>query len=294
VIQIRRILCPSDFSGHSGRALRQALRIAARHGSTVVALHVIPTSFPAPARIGALTNPALLEPDLHPRTLAALRRFIARADPKAPVEVEVRDGVPARTILQRAAELPADMIVLGSHGRGGFERWALGSVAERVLRHARGPVLTVPARGALPSGPLLFRTVLWASDFSGPATAALDYAVALADEGARLLLVHVTAHEPEPGPPGSPPDAATEMQQRAREWLCAAVPLEARRRIPVETIVTAGRAHREIVRIAAEKGAELIVMGAQGADALERVIFGSTAERVVRSAPCPVLTLGVG
>jgi nucleotide-binding universal stress UspA family protein len=293
--QIRRVLWPCDFSAYSDRALRQALRLAARHGSTVVALHVIPTSLPAPGRAGALTNPALLDPDVHERTLAALRRFVARAAPKIPVEAEVRDGAPARVILQRAAELPADLIVLGSHGRGGFEKWVLGSVTERVLRSARCPVLTVPARGGLPAGPALFGTVLWATDFSAPATAALEWALALAPEDrARLLLVHVTAHEPEPRGPDAPPDLATELQQRAREWLDASVPESVRSRAPVETIVTAGKAHREIVRIAAEKGAELIVMGAQGADALDQLVFGSTAQRVLRSAPCPVLTVRAG
>ena len=295
MIELRRILCPSDFSGYSGRALQQALRIAARHGATVVALHVIPTSLPAPGRAGPLTNPALLDPDIHQRTAEELRRVAARAGAHSPVEVEVREGSPARVILQRAAELPADLVVLGSHGRGGFEKWVLGSVTERVLRKARCPVLTVPARGTLPSGPALFGTVLWATDFSAPATAALDYAVALAGaDRSRLLLVHVTAHEPEPRGPGAPPDLATELQQRAREWLRAAVPDDVRRRLPVEEIVTSGRAHREIVRIAAETGTELIVMGAQGADALEEVIFGSTAQRVVRSASCPVLTVRAG
>jgi nucleotide-binding universal stress UspA family protein len=295
VIDIRRILCPSDFSGCSGRALVQAARIAARHDATVVALHVVPSSLPAPGRIGALTNPALLAPDLHERTLSGLRHFVAHAVPERHVEIEVREGVPAREILRRAEELPADLLVIGSHGRAGFEKWVLGSVAERVLRSARCPVLTVPSSGAPPSGPALFGTVLWATDFSAPADAALEYAVALAvRERSRLLLVHVTAHEPEPGAPGAPPDLATQLQQRAREWLDAAVPEDARRLCPVEAIVAAGRPHREIVRLAAERNAELIVMGAQGADVLDRMIFGSTAHRVVRAAPCPVLTVRAG
>jgi nucleotide-binding universal stress UspA family protein len=295
VIEIRRILCACDFSGYSGRALKQAVRIAAPFGSTVVALHVIPGSLPAVARGGAITNPALLDPEARDRTQARLRRFVASAGPAVRVEVEVREGAPAQVILQCAAELRADLLVVGSHGRGGFEKWVLGSVTERVLRKARCPVLTVPARGALPAGPALFGTVLWATDFSGAATAALPYGVALAGpDRARLLLVHVTSHAPQPGPPGAPPDLATELQQRAREWLCGAVPEDARRRLAVEAIVTAGKAHREIVRIAAEAGAQLIVMGAQGADALDHLIFGSTAQRVLRSAPCPVLTVRAG
>jgi nucleotide-binding universal stress UspA family protein len=296
VTEISRILCPCDFSASSRRALAQAGRVAERHGAALTVLHVIPTRLPAYGRFGALTNPMLLYPDIRPDTLDRLRRFVDGASPgRVPIQVEVRQGAPADEIVKRAAELPADLLVIGTHGHGGFEKWVLGSVTERVLRRARCPVLTVPARGRLPSGPALFRTIVWATDFSPPAAAALPYAVSLARaERARLLLVHVVAHEAEPGPPGSPPDLATELQERARECLRRAVPPEVRRECSVEEIVAAGRAHREIARIAREEGAELIVMGAQGADALDHLIFGSTAQRVSRTAPCPVLTTRAG
>jgi nucleotide-binding universal stress UspA family protein len=294
LFEIRRILCPCDFSGYSGRALRQARRIAARHGSSLTALHVIPARVPPSG--GFLTNPALLEPDVRERTLSALRRFVERAGPFAlPADVEVCVGAPAQEILKRAAELPADLLVIGTHGRGGFEKWVLGSVTERVLRKARCAVLTVPARGTLPAGPALFGTILWATDFSAPSTAALEHAVSLArPDRSRLLLLHVVAHEAEPGKPGSPPDLATELQERAREWLRRAVSEEVRGACPVEEIVAVGKAHREITRVARERGAELIVMGAQGADALDQLVFGSTAQRVSRMAPCPVLTTRTG
>jgi nucleotide-binding universal stress UspA family protein len=296
MIEIRRILCPCDFSGYSARALRQARRIAERHGSSLTVLHVIPTAVPASGGFAALTNPALLYPEVHERTLAALRRFVERAGPATlPEDVEVREGNPAQEILKRATELPADLLAIGTHGRGGFEKWVLGSVTERVLRKARCPVLTVPARGALPTGRALFDTILWATDFSAPATAALEHAVSLArPDRARLLLVHVVAHAAEVREPGSPPDLATELQERAREWLRKAVPEEVRSACAVEEIVAVGKPHREIARLAREKGVELIVMGAQGADALDHMIFGSMAQRVLRMAPCPVLTARAG
>jgi nucleotide-binding universal stress UspA family protein len=272
--------------------LRQACRLAERHGSSLTVLHVIPTTVPPSGGFAAFTNPALLHAGVEERTLLALRRFVKRAGvDNVPVDVEVRKGAPAEQIVKRATELPADMVVIANHGRGGFEKWVLGSVTERVLRQARCPVLTVPARGPLPEGPALFGTILWASDFSPPATAALEYAVALArPDRARLLAVHVVAHAAEPGQPGDPPDAATELQDRARQWLRQAISADVRSRCTVEEIVAAGKPHREIARIAREEGAELIVLGAQGADALDLLIFGSTARRVVRVSPCPVLT----
>jgi nucleotide-binding universal stress UspA family protein len=295
VIEIRRILCPCDFSAYSARALRQARRIAERHGATLTVLHVIPSTVPATGGFAALTNPALLYPEVHERTLSALRRFVERAGPAIlRADVEVREGAPGPEILKRATELPADLLVIGTHGRGGFEKWVLGSVTERVLRKARCPVLTVPARGPLPVGPALFATIVWTTDFSPAATAALEYAVSLArPDRARLVLLHVVAHAAEVEP-GSPPDLATELQERAREWLRRAVSAEIRSACAVEEVVAVGKAHREIARIARERGAELLVMGAQGADALDQMIFGSTAQRVLRTAPCPVLTARAG
>lgn len=295
MIEIRRILCPCDFSASSGRALRQAIRVAQRHGSSLLVLHVIPTGLPASARFSALTNPALLRPGIREETEIALRRFVGRAGRAAvPVDVEVREGRPAEEILKRATALPADLVVIGTQGRGGIEKWVLGSVTERVLRKANAPVLAVPARGALPAGPALFGTIVWATDFSPPAEAALQHAIALAGrDGSRLVLVHVVSHASEAAP-GAPPDAAAELQERARDWLRRAVPPEVRDRCPVEEIVAVGKAHREIARVARETGAGLIAMGAQGADAIDRLVFGSTAHRVLRTAPCSILTVRAG
>ena len=296
MIELRRILCPSDLSGYSARALAQARRIAERRGSSLTVLHVIPTTVPTAGGFAAFTNPALLYPDVREHALSALRRSVERTGPaRLPAEVEVREGVPAEEILKRARDLPADLLVIGTHGRGGFEKWVLGSVTERVLRKARCPVLAVPARGALPRGPALFDPILWATDFSAPSTAALAHAVSLARlDRARLLLLHVVSHASEAGEPGSRPDLAAELQERAREWLRSCVPTQVRSQCPVEEIVGVGKAHREIVRIARERGAQLIVMGAQGADALDAMIFGSTAQRVMKMSPCPVLTARAG
>jgi nucleotide-binding universal stress UspA family protein len=295
VSEFRRIVCPSDFSGASGRALGQAIRVARRHGSSLLALHVVPVGLPASARFSALTNPALLRPGIREETAKALRRFVERVGPAGlPVGVEVREGRPAEEIVKRAAALRADLLVIGAHGRSGFEKWVLGSVTERVLRSAHAPVLVVPARGALPAGPALFGTIVCATDFSPPADAALQHAVALARlDGSRLILVHVVAHASEAAP-GGPPDAAGELQERAREWLRRAVPADLRAHCAVEEVVAAGKPHREIARVAREAKAGLIVVGTQGADALDRLVFGSTAHRVLRAAPCCVLAVRAG
>lgn len=295
MVEIARILCPSDFSSYSGRALRQAVRIAQHHGSTVTVLHVIPAWLPASGRFPALANPVLLYPHIREDTLAALHRFVQQPGPATPpIQAEVREGAPAEEIVKCAVESRTDLLVIGSHGHGGFEKWVLGSVTESVLRKARCPVLTIPARGPLATG-ASFNTILWATDFSPAATAALAHAASLArHDRARLLLLHVVAHEADPAPPGSPPDPATELRERARECLRRAVPEDLRSHCAVEEIVAVGKPHRQIARIARERRADLIVLGAHGSNALDSLIFGSTAQAVVRMASCPVLTVHGG
>ena len=97
-------------------------------------------------------------------------------------------------IVANARKWRADLIVMGTHGRSGFERWVLGSVTEKVLRKAPCPVLTVPPpAGELhPDGSVLFRRIVCPVDFSGASLAALAYAVKLAEESrAEITVLHV-------------------------------------------------------------------------------------------------------
>lgn len=299
---MRRILCACDFSGCSARALGQAIRVARAGGAALSVLHVIPTTVPASGGVASLPNPALLDPELCASVTAALGRFHARVAgegaPAVRTTVEVRTGRPADEILKRADELASDLIVVGSHGRSGFERWALGSVTERILRRARRPVLVVPSRGALVRERPRFRTLLWATDFSASAAAALACALRLASEGRpRLLALHVVRtrlHDLSRRGRSRAPEMPDELVERARAALRGAVPREVRARCRVEEIVASGKAHAAILRLAAERGAELVVMGAQGSDALGRSLFGSTAHKVMRAAACPVLAARSG
>lgn len=203
--------------------------------------------------------------------MAPARRVGLRADG------ELREGKPAVEIARAAQELHADLIVMGTHGRSGFQPLALASVAEKVLRRARCPILTVPARAGGWPDPLLFKRILCATDFSPASEAAVGYAVSLAEESnATLLLVHVR-----------------ERLERAaaRAQLCRALPREARKRGVSEEIVTCGQVAPEILRLAAERKIGLIVMGVHGRNLLDLMAFGSVTHQVVREAICPVLTV---
>jgi nucleotide-binding universal stress UspA family protein len=226
-----------------------------------------------------------------------LKRFL---DPAAAAGVAcegvVVQGRPAPSIAQYALESAADLIVMGTHGHGGFERLLLGSVTEKVLRKAPCPVLTVGPAAAT-ERPDVGR-ILCALDFSDTSLRALDYAASLARlANAVLNVVHVIDWTVEEG--ASAPrtfdlrDFRRHLADDAFRRLRAAIPAALREQPMAEEITTFGKAHTAVLRLAAEKHADLIVLGVHGAGSLDRALFGSTAYHVVRSAACPVLTVRV-
>jgi nucleotide-binding universal stress UspA family protein len=192
--------------------------------------------------------------------------------------------------------------VMGTHGTSGFEHLLLGSVTERVLRKAPCPVLTVPPR-AQATSQLPFRRVLCAVDFSDSSLAALDLAFSLAQEAeAALTLLHVIEWPwTEPPPPrlaDLPPEQAAALAEYRRylvksasDRLNALVPDSVRDRCQPASRIAHGKSYAEILRVASADGADLIVMGIHGRNAVDLMLFGSTTNQVVRRATCPVLTL---
>jgi len=301
MIEIRRILCPIDFSDHSRRALDHAVAIATWFESTITVLNVYPV---VPAASYALGAPSLTAPLPTPQDrdalLASMRRFAAGIESDVQLQFEIVEGNTASEIVEHASAILSDVIVMGTHGRSGFEHLLLGSVTEKVIRKARCPVLTVP-RGmtdAVPAPPVLFKRILCATDFSEASIRALDYAMTLAQEAdAHLTIMHVV--EVTPAPRSDVENAleskmlgayvAAAADDRA-ERLKGLIPDAVRTYCTVDTTLAIGKAYREILRVASEHETELIVLGAHGR-AISELLFGSTAHQVVRQARCPVLTI---
>jgi len=130
--------------------------------------------------------------------LVELKRFVeTESAPGVSIDVALREGDTMSEILNQATDMKAELLVMGTHGRSGFERF-LGSVTEKVLRKAGCPVLTVPRRhpDAVPATPVLFKRILCPVDFSECSMQALNYAMSLAQEAdAHLTVLHVMAHE---------------------------------------------------------------------------------------------------
>lgn len=294
MIQITRILCPVDLSEISRRALEHATVLARWYDARLTVLYVVPS--PAAEVVPAFVNG-------RERAMIDLQCFAGQVPAGVPVDVCVREATDIhREILEQAESTHADLLVVGSHGRSGFERLLLGSVTEKLMHKAPCPIMVVPpGESDRPSGePVQFRRILCPVDFSDASLRALEYATTLAEEAdARLTALHVIEMPPElrenPLSEGFDVDRIHAAEEAAAlRRLRELIPEEAQTYCTVETAVREGAAYREILKVAAVQSVDLIVMGVQGRGALDLVIFGSNTARVARAATCPVLIVGTG
>jgi len=299
-VRISRVLCPIDFSETSRHAIEQAAAIAGWYRAQLTVLHVYsPVFMPVPM----LPAPGDRVADSELERVRGEARAFLDASPSAGVDVDLTlaVGSAAAQILDRAAALPADLIVMGTHGASGFEHAMLGSVTEKVLRRATCPVLTVPPRAHVTSR-LPFRRIVCAVDFSEWSSAALVLAASVAQEsGASLALVHVLEWPwDEPPPPvfSAWPEHAAALSEFRRYLVTSAtnrlesIASEVADDRSVATVhVAHGKPYVQLLRVAADLDADLIVLGVHGRNPIDLAVFGSTTNQVVRRATCPVLTL---
>jgi nucleotide-binding universal stress UspA family protein len=297
MVALKRVLCPVDLSELSIHALAYAGSIAEWYRSDLTVLHVVPTFDPMEVR-GALFDPVQFVYPMTPEQIEERLRDAVRAAGVTldGARVAARAGEPTDVILREVLATEADLVVMATHGRRGWDRLMLGSVAEKVLRSARCPVLTVPPSDAHTPARMALSAVLCPVDFSPTAQHAVEFAMDVANRAkASVTFLHVVEWLADEDPRGTSHFAVPEfrryLMQDAREQLEALVARQPclERGIAVE--VAAGRAHRQIARIASEMKADLIVLGAHGRGGPPLAPLGSTTEQVVRAAPCPVLTV---
>jgi nucleotide-binding universal stress UspA family protein len=297
-VRIERILCPTDFSEFSERALRRAVALARWFEATVTVLHVIQ---PLPWVASAATDAAsiMVPEDLLRRVRDALAKgledFVTpfRAD-AVPIEALLHEGDASSEIQVVAEALHADLVVIGTHGRGRFDHLLLGSVTEKVLRRLPCPVLAVGSADSISPASPLFHRILCATDLTSGSKATLDMALSVAAESmAKVTLLHVVGELIGEGvrelyrpiPELAPLQKA--LVDQAKEQLIEAG-RPARDYCEVIERVETGKAWHAILRVAEQTQADLVVMGARSDAGLGRLFLGSTANQVVRRAVCPV------
>lgn len=286
----RKIFCPLDFSSDSQHAMRVAVRLARTSGAELVLAHA--WHVPALAVAGEVvpyTTAAIN--DLVNDEQAALAKAVAEAGRMGAPKVtsSFLGGLPWQEICAALdADPEIDLVVMGTHGRTGFRRILLGSVTEKVVRHAPCSVLAVRGR----DGSHEFRHVLCPTDLAATSRPAADLAAALvATDGPGIDLLHILEL-----PAGPPADPATlrhvanlerEAVRVLDEW---AAGLRTKTKAPIATHMRIGApAAQALVELDSDVSFDLVVVGSHGRTGLGRVVLGSVAEQLVRHAPCPVL-----
>jgi len=285
-----RILCPVDFSDLSDLALKYAAAGAQAFSATLVVFHAQRFTLPpyfTPGQIAELTRQHRAEQDRAKQFLRlhVLKILGAQAN-DLKMKFDLVDAHPVDAVLDAAKRHRADLIIMGTHGRGGAKRLWLGSVVENVVRQAGVPVFIVRQKQHEfidPSGPQTIpglRTILCPVNFSPAARLSLQHAASLAQQfNARLI----TACILEPGDSRGLAEAKLELSS----WLGQADTTHCE----LEVVARKGRAAERIVSLAAETKADLIVLGAQHPSPSQTWHWGDTTEFVLRRAPVPVLVV---
>src|SRR5262249_41108529 len=223
------------------------------------------------------------------RSMEEMKELVARTkEAGVSAEAELRVGDVYEEIKAAIEEVKPDLIVMGTHGRRGVERWFMGSTTERLLRHSPVPLVTISAAGEKASAAPRFRRILVTTDFSEGTPDALAYAFSVAQENeSQVTLLHVVH------------DAAADLSGKyheslirgVRKQLDEMVPAEAKNWCNIATRVETGVPYRIILRTLKNEKVDLLVMNIHGKGMLDRALLGSTAERVVRAASCPVMLI---
>jgi nucleotide-binding universal stress UspA family protein len=291
-VRIERILCPLDFSDVSAKVYRYAQSIASHYRAKLLVQHAV-EMWRHPSGDYCVSVEAF--DDLRRKLLSSaeeqLQRLVRTSGCLQP-ECIVEEGMAEDAIQSLARAREIDLIVLGTHG-GGFARLMLGSVTERVLRHAPCPVLTVrqaapePGTEGATDEPIPIRRILCCVDFSARSRRALECALSAADAyDAEVSVLRVLDNISCPADAGNEMSAALENLEK----LCLrGGPRYAKTHLEVRV----GREYHEILKFAAEAHSDLIVAGLRGRHALDLALSGSTNSRMLDLSPVPVLAVPI-
>src|SRR5215831_16366520 len=299
-LSIRNVLVPIDFSTISIQTIETAKRLAHRFDASIHLVHVHQRQY-----LGDFMGPLMpvakvrVSFEQHRRKkLAEELKMVAQAHSLSPDLIHPLEGASAfHEICRLAQQIPADLIVMPTHGYTGLRRVLLGSTAERVVRYSPCPVFIVrekKQRSKTGRG-LSISTILVPVDFSSSSRQGLQYAIGFANEfAARMSLLHAVylgyIYSSEEIPIDIPllQKAARENAEQQMRKLVRTVNFGSAK---IETMFTEGSPVQDICAFAKDHDTDLIITSTHGLTGLKRVLIGSVAEKVVRHAPCSVLVV---
>lgn len=291
-MKLNHILVPTDFTEFSDAAIHCAVQFAQTLDARITLLHALTIVDGAVGEeAGFLDYDQIVQQQekwIEERLTQQMEKI--RREGVDAATALTRGVSPASAILEHIEQNGYGLVVVGTHGRSGFSKWFHGSVAEKIIRHSPIPVLTARCQpqSSVPG------KILVPVDFSDHSLNALKISATLARKfGAQIECLHVIEQQLYPEFYHSSveslliidPTLKESSLQHLKEF--AVIPGTA-----IQHVVLEGTTSRVIAQHAQEMGAGLIVMSTRGLTGLEHFLIGSTTERVVRIAPCPVLTVG--
>ena len=298
MLQLQKILFPTDFSKCAEQALAHAVFLAEESRAEIHVLHVITIFQDQPSVVSneiAETKEMVKKlKDVAEKQLNKILNSHSSDDVK--ITTEIKRGISAApAILEYASDNNIDLIVMGTHGRRGLGHLLLGSAAEEVVRLAPCPVFTIRELKE-PKSVMQVNNILVPVDFSNHSQKALSYASEIAQSyNAQLQVLHIIEETMHPAfsvtgkssifdlVPGIKDDSRKRIEKMIKEFVSD--------KVKSKVFVQGGRAANDIIKFAKENSTDLIVIATHGLTGLEHMLLGSVTEKVVRMAHCPVFTV---
>jgi nucleotide-binding universal stress UspA family protein len=297
MISLKKILVPVDFSEPSKKAVTYGLTLAGQFNSSLILAHIVPESS---ALLYAIPTQLLeIEKEQYAKAAAEIRNLVP-SEYAAGLNLQtiVKIGNIEQELLGIVRDESVDLVVMGTHGRRSLGRWFIGSVTEHLLRSVPVPVLTVSHVEAEKHaiGLVSMNRILYATDLAESPSIGLKYAIELA-RGARaqLTVMHVVDDEDRMlwGPAVIAHLDRVKLRAELRQKLDDLVKQEKVPDVQIEALLVEGKPFRKIVEIAEDRSMDIVVLNLQSKSMVERALLGSTAERVVRMARTPVLSIPI-
>lgn len=290
---MKTILLPVDFSPRSASAAKYAAALACRSQAHLAVLHVEPRH-PVYSQANDVSLPAAYALEIawdelrQKEANERLAEFVSSHLRGVPVSQCVRTGDVAKVIVEQVHARNADLVVMATHGFGGFRRMLLGSVSAKVLHDVRCPVFTSAHVEATPAVIPPFRNILCAVDFALESEAVVRWASEFARSmGAQLFLTHVLPNIPTGQWGYCEADVSVEMRKDAedkRDLLFEATGVDAK------WIMESGTVVEKITELAKDTHADLLVIGRHHQDGILGRLR-DTAYAIIRESPCPVVSV---
>lgn len=296
-VQLKNIICATDFSDLSNRAIPYGVALAKEFEAKLYVCHVI--GLPSTAIYGEI----LLDPtDQQRKAFDYAREQFDQLIGKQPIgwEALITTGHSADEIKRLAQEKSADLVIAATHGRSGLKRLVLGSVTERLMRILSCPLFIVPDPKSEADNDrnrtLRFQRILIGCDFSADADLALQQGLSMAQEfQSELILAHVIEKSVYQNSINKLSEHTYEfkpvLRNHLKEKLAGLIPKDALNWCSHDVILLDGQPDEELTRYAESHNIDLIVLGVRGQRLVEKLFVGSTTDRVVRRSPCPVLSV---